>query len=67
MSDPEKLYVVGQRRDGSYETFELSHVPDGEGLDMAAEVCASRRGETTATTASAASRAAGGGHAGTRR
>jgi hypothetical protein len=38
---PEKLYVVGQRRDGSYETFTL-FVPDGEGLDMAAEACTKR-------------------------
>lgn len=42
MLTPEKLYVVGQRRNGSYETFELL-VPDGEGLDTAAEVCAARR------------------------
>jgi hypothetical protein len=40
--NPEALYVVGQRRDGSYETFTLI-VPDGEGLDAAAEACASRR------------------------
>lgn len=39
---PEKLYVVGQRRDGSYETFDLV-VPDGEGLDAAVAACAARQ------------------------
>lgn len=39
---PEKLFVVGQRRDGSYETFEL-RVPDGEGMDAAAQACTGRK------------------------
>jgi hypothetical protein len=38
----ETLYVVGQRRDGSYETFIL-YLPDGEGLEAAAAACAARQ------------------------
>lgn len=40
---PASLHVVGRRSDGSYETFTLPHVPDGEGLDTAAEACTARR------------------------
>lgn len=36
------LYVVGQRRNGSYETFELQ-VPLGDGLDTAIAACQNRR------------------------
>ena len=40
--NPETLYVVGQRRDGSYETFTLI-VPDGERVDAAGQARADRR------------------------
>lgn len=36
------LYVVGQRRNGSYETFELQ-VPFGDGLDTAITACENRK------------------------
>lgn len=37
------LHVVGQRPDGSYETFTMAAVPDGEGFDTAVKVCAQRK------------------------
>jgi hypothetical protein len=40
--NPYPLYVVGQRRDGSYETFKLL-VPEGEGMDAASEACVGRQ------------------------
>jgi hypothetical protein len=37
-----RLYVVGQRSNGSYETFELT-ADEGSAIDTASEVCSARR------------------------
>lgn len=34
-----RLYVVGQRQDGSYQAFHLDCVPDGDGIDSAEQAC----------------------------